>query len=552
MEISLEISQKIKQAVFSLVEDRKRWEPHWEDLARMYLPRRYTWLTTAKVTNGLERNNRILNPTGTFAARTLASGMNNGITSPARPWLNLGATGLKLSDHPELAVHLQEEEEILYSIFADSNFYNSIAVVYLDIVIFGTAAMLIYEDNISTIRCYNSPLGEFYVAQSNRLQVNLFARKFMRTVTQIVEQWGIENVSENIKRAYTAHKGSQNTSYKIVHLIEPNKTGDGLVPKSFKFREIYYEEGAKSGLILSAKGFNELPGIFPRWETIGNESYGSSPGMDNYPDVVQLQAETKNKAQGLDKMIRPPMVADIQLQNKPTALVPNGITFVSGINSIGMKPIHELRLPVAEISQDIKTIELRIKQGFHNDLFRLISELDTVRSATEIDGIKEEKLVLLGPVLQRFETEALDVAVKRIRNIAKRRGIIPELPEQYRNVEIEISYNSILSVAQKAFNAIPTERFLQLVGQVVPLYPAALNVPNIDNILRNYGNSIGIAADELNTRDETEAANQQNQELTDLRETAATGGDLVNSAQQLSQTEVGGGANALELLLGGG
>jgi hypothetical protein len=33
-----------------------------------------------------------------------------------------------------------------------------------------------------------------------------------------------------------------------------------------------------------------------------------------------------------------------------------------------------------------------------NDLFRMISELDTVRSATEIDARREEKLVLLGPV----------------------------------------------------------------------------------------------------------------------------------------------------------
>jgi hypothetical protein len=73
-----------------------------------------------------------------------------------------------------------------------------------------------------------------------------------------------------------------------------------------------------------------------------------------FPDVIQLQQETKRKAQGLDKMINPPVVADIQLQHRPTALMPNGITYVAGANSIGVKPLYSVNAPIQEMTQDIK------------------------------------------------------------------------------------------------------------------------------------------------------------------------------------------------------
>jgi len=549
VKINNELHLTLKRLMSELVSDRDRWKPHWEDIARMYLPRRYSWLTSSRAVNGLERNKFILDPTGTFSARTLASGMMNGITSPARPWINLGAKGYDLAEHRELAINLQQRESILYSIFAESNFYSAISTLYLDLVLFGSAAMLVYDDDQAIIRCYNSALGEFFFSQSHRLQVDIFAREFNLNVAQIVARWGIDNVSTGIRTAFETPTGGKLTSHTIVHLIEPNKD-DGLVAKTFKYREVYWERGGESGTILAANGFHELIGAFARWETIGNDNYGSSPAMDNYPDVVQLQAETKNKAQGLDKMVRPPMLADIQLQNKPSALVPHGITYVSGINSVGMKPIHEVRLPIAELSNDILSIQQRIGRGFHNDLFRMISNLDTVRSATEISGLKEEKLVLLGPVLQRFEVEVLNPIILRTLALAKRRGVLPDYPEQYQDIEVEISYNSVLSVAQKAFNTVPTERYLQFIGEVAPIYPEAVNVPNMDNILLNYGNALGLAADEMNSPEDIAAAKAQQQQAAGDQSQLDQGSQIVDSAAALSQTDVGGGVNALQQLLG--
>ena len=437
---------------------------------------------------------------------------------------------------------------------AESNFYNSIAVLYLDLVLFGSAAQLIYEDQESVIRCFNPALGEFYLGQSDRLQVNTFAREFTYKVNQVVDRWGIENVSAKVADAYNQAGSRLQEEITIVHLIEPNDTKDGLLPSKFPYREYYWEAAGDADKVLSIRGFNELPGIFPRWDTVANESYGGCPAMDALGDVIQLQHETKAKGQALDKLINPPVQADIQLQHKPTALLPRGITYVSGLanSNAAIRPVYQINPPLGEMSADIVQLQGRIREIFHNDLFRMIAQLETVRTATEIDARREEKLVLLGPVLERFENEALDPAINRIFNIANRAGLLPVVPEGFEDAEIDIQYVSVLSTAQRAVGTASTERFLQLIGSLAAVHPPALNIPNFETLLRDYGRDIGVAARGLNTPEQIAELMAAQQAQAEAQQQVETAGEMASGAETLSKTDVGGGLNALELIAGGG
>ncbi|MBK6911397.1 MAG: hypothetical protein IPH10_10795 [bacterium] len=126
--------------------------------------------------------------------------------------------------------------------------------------------------------------------------------------------------------------------------------------------------------------------------------------------------------------------------------MPGGHTFVSGTSQMGgAKPAYQVAPPLGELSADIRDVQLRIREFFHNDLFQMISQLETVRTATEIDARREEKLVQLGPVLERFENEALDPAIKRIFAIMDRMGLLPEAPQSLQGADLEIQYVSILA-----------------------------------------------------------------------------------------------------------
>lgn len=552
MKIALELLTQKKATLSAMERDR---QPHWQlwrELADFYLPRRYSWLLSEserRVRNA--KNPYILDNTGTAAARTLASGMMNGVTSPSRPWFKLRIAGFSDEVMNEVRIWLDEVARRMLLVMAESNFYNAMAVMYLDLVVFGSAAMLIYEDFESVIRCYNPCLGEFYFAQSDRLQVNTFAREFTYKVHQVVEWWDEKNVSDRVRERYKLGGAALQDDVQICHLIEPNIDGRGSLPKKFKFREYYWEKGVSDGQILAERGFNEMPGVFPRWELSGNDAYGTCPAMDALGDVIQLQHETKKKAQGLDMAFNPPMVADIQLQNRPTALLPKGITYVAGINNMGLKPAFQVNPPLGEMTLDIREVQSRIRETFHNDLFRMISQLETVRSATEIDARREEKLVLLGSVLDRFENEALDPGLNRVFGIAQRAGLFPPPPQSIAGSDIQIQYVSILSSAQRAVGVVPVERWLGLIGEVSAVHPEALDLPNWDELLRNYGTDLGVSARDINSREEVMRRAQQRQQQLAAQEAAATGAVLVEGAKTLSETDVGGGANALQRMLGG-
>lgn len=552
MKIEATEQKRLQGVIAELRTDRLPFWTLWREVANYFLPKRYVWLQSdkeARIKNA--KNPYILDSTGTTAARILSSGMMNGITSPSRPWFRGRIAGFE-HEGDAVAVWADEVVRRMLFVMSESNFYNGMAVLYLDLVIFGSAGMLIYEDDETVIRCYNPALGEFYLGMSHRLSVDTFAREFKQSVKQIASNFGEENMSETL-RGKLKQGGAQCLHlYDITHLVEPNYASSS-VPNKFKYVETYWETNSiAQGQILAQRGFNELPGIFPRWELTANDSYGTSPAMDALPDVIQLQHETKRKAQGLDKMINPPIVADIQLEHRPTALMPNGITFVAGNNNVGAKPLYQIQAPLQEMTEDIKEVQLRIREIFHNNLFNMISQLDTVRSAAEIDARREEKLVMLGSVLDRFESEALSPAINRIYSIMDRQGMLPEPPAEIEGADFEIQYVSILSTAQSAVAAAPVERWVSFIGSLVATVPEVGQVPDWGELTRNYGTAIGVHARDMRTREDVAEANEAEQQKLAAQEAGVAGQELVNAGKTLSETDVGGGANALQQLLAQG
>lgn len=558
MKISPEAHQAKKSLIGGLDTEREQFKPLWRDLADYILPTRYAWLLTeVERRKKMTRNPNIIDATATLSARVLASGMLNGITSPSRPWFKLrvksrvraGRVYQNLNENYSVRRWLDEVERLMLQAMADTNFYNALATMYLDLVIFGTSAVLIYEDYRSVFRCYNASLGEYYLANSSSGAVNTFARQFRYTASQIVERWGAENVTESVRVAVQNKDAKQTQTFVVNHLIEPNDAKI-RIPSIFNFRELYWLDGHEAGSVLDVRGFNELPGIFPRWEVSGSDSYGSSPGMDALGDVIQLQHESKRKAQGLDFMLKPPMKMDIQLQNKPSAFIPGGVTYLAGVNNAGAEPLYQVNMPIGELTADIRDVQSRVRMFFHNDLFTMISNLETVRTATEIDARREEKLIQLGPVLERFENEALDPAIARIYAIMKRAGMIPPPPEGLEDEELEIQYVSILSTAQSAVGVAPTERWIGLIGNIASAYPAAVNIVNWDDLIRDYGRDVGVKAKHILSKEEAAEATARQEEMLASREAVAQGAQVAQGAETLSKTDVGGGANALQVLMG--
>jgi hypothetical protein len=552
-----------------LEQARYSWWQHWRDLADYILPRRYRWLVTANQWNkGAQINQRIINSTGTTAARNAAAGIMSGTTSPSRPWfrLSLAEGNDEIARDGDVQIWLEEATRRMLRVMAGSNYYGAKAVQYLDLVVFGTAPLIIYPDRDSVIRCFNPAAGEYYCAVGPNFDVNTLYRKFTMTVQQIVDEFGIENASPSVKSIWDtvqkANGSGAETEIEIGHAIEPNPDytpnpqGPGAlgVPRHFRFREYYWESGSTQTTgFLRATGYLDQPFSCPRWDVIGNDAYGRSPGMDALGDIKQLQQQEKRKAQGIDKIVNPPMVADASMKNQPASLLPGAVTYVPALTGgVGFKPAFTSNMPIGELKEDIAKVEARIKDVFFNDLFLMISQLDTVRTATEIDARREEKLVMLGPAMDRLQREGLAADIRRIFNIMARTGMFPQMPEIMQRADLKIEYISLLADLQRATATTAIERLWGFAGNIGGALPTVLDNLDADATIEEYASLLRVSPRILTSKTQRDQIRQSRAQAEQQQKLEQDAQAAVGGAKVLSETNVGGGQNALQMMLNGG
>lgn len=511
-------------------------------------------------------NQHILDSTGVICARNLASGLVSGKSSPTRPWFKLRVGTVDSTTTSPISLWLAECERILYLVFAESNFYNCIAQFYYDLVIFGTASLLIYEDFENVIACFNPCAGEYYVDIDGKYRPTIFYREFTMTISAVVDEFGLENCSESVQRLYTQNDGSGLTREIIVaHSIEPNDDGRaerfGFSPR-FAYRELYWEWGGSASPqgggpspkgFLRRKGYYERPNITGRWDLVSNDAYGRSPGMDALPDQKQLQLESRRKAQAIDKMVNPPLVADVQLKNQPASLLPGGMTYVQGYTSSG-KPgiasIYDTKFPVNEITEDLNEVRTRLGKTFFNDVLMTASQYETRSNVTAVewDMRKSESLVALGPALERIDHEVLGPTLDRVFGIASRAGILPPAPEEIQGRMIEVEYVSMLQQAQQAAASAGIERVLTLAGNILPAKDDIMDNIDTDYALDKYSELLNNDPKIIRSPEAVDQIRQARQQAQQQAAQAEQIAALAKAGQQLSQTDVGGGVNALQLM----
>lgn len=487
--------------------NRYSWWTHWRELADYFLPRRYKWIVTPnQMARGSPINQHILDSTGVICARNLASGLVSGKSSPTRPWFKLRVGTMDSTTTSPVSLWLAECERLLYLIFAESNFYNSIAQYYFDLVIFGTASMLIYEDFENVINCINPCAGEYYVDIDGKYRPTIFYREFTMTVSALVNEFGYENCSASIRQLFDDPGGANLTRELIVaHSIEPNDDGKAHefgFSEKFKFRELYWEWGGSASPqgsnyqpqgFLRRKGYYSMPNITCRWDLVSNDAYGRSPGMDALPDQKQVQLETRRKAQAIDKMVNPPLVADVQLKNQPASLLPGGMTYIQGMAANGGKPaiasIYDThQFPVDAITADLTTVQQRLAKTFFNDVLFTASQFETRSNVTQLEWNmrKSESMVALGPALDRIDYECLDNVIDRAFDIAARSGVLPPAPPEIQGQMINITYVSMLKQAQEAAAASGIQATLQLAGELEGIKPGSMMNIDVDYALDKY------------------------------------------------------------------
>ncbi|MBL0897625.1 MAG: hypothetical protein IBJ17_02855 [Reyranella sp.] len=535
----------------ALDRERQSWFAHWRELSDFILPRRGQFLgLPGQSDRGRKANGKILDSTGTLAARTLASGLMSGVTSPARPWFRLTVSDPALAQVAGVRTWLDQVQESMLRVFARSNLYNALATVYEELGVFGTGALLVLEDEHDVVRAWPLTVGEYWLASSDRQVVNTLYREFPITVFQLVERFGRDAVSQHVREQYDA--GIWDREYAIVHAIEPNEGRDlaRADNRNMPFRSVYYEKAGVDDRLLSVSGFENFPAMCPRWHLVGNDVWGRSPGMDALPDVKGLQTMHKRFSQALEKLINPPMVAPPSLRNETASSLSGAVTYVADSTGVGFRPAYQINPPINHLTSAIADRQRSVQAAFYADLFLMMSQLDDVRSATEIIERREEKLVMLGPVLERLHDELLDPLINRVFGLMERAGAVPPPPEALSGQAMDVEYVSSLAQAQRAVATGGIERFVSFAGRAAAMRPDVLDKLDVDQAVDVYGDLLGVPGRLIVPTEQATAARAQRMQAQQQQAALQAGQTLAIGAERLGRVDVGGGKNALQALLG--
>lgn len=551
-----EVLEQLDSAMWT---ERASYDSHWHEIGDWLQPTRTRFWTTQR-TQGGKRNQNIIDSTGRFAARTLASGMHAGLTSPARPWFKLTTPDPDLARFKPVEEWLETVTKRMNVVFADSNLYLAFPLLYSDLGIFATAAMGMMPDSEDLLRLYNYPIGSYALGVDERGKVAMFSRRFEMSVLQLVRSYGLgpdgktidwSRFSTTVKNLWDRHQLT--APVEVLWVISPNDDYQAgrLGPRGFKFSSCHIERGSQEGRaagIMRESGFETFPIFAPRWEVTGPEdSYGTDcPGMTALGDVKQLQIQHRDKGKAIKKQIDPPVQGPPALSGKRVSLLPGDVTLTAdGSKDGGLRTIHEIDLNLADLRADMAETQYRIRQAFYADLFLMMATSDQTLgadrpTAREIEERHEEKLIALGPVIERNSDEVLDPAIDRTFAMMQQAGLLPPPPQEVQGVRLKVEYVSIMAAAQKLAGVVAQDRFLLSVVNLTQTYPQAKHKVNVNRAIDNYREMYGVDPTMVRSDDEANALAGEEAKAMAAAQNAATAAQLGKGLKDAASAPMGG------------
>lgn len=531
-----------------LRDERASWMSHWKAISDYLLPRSGRFFLQDR-NRGDKRHNAIYDNTATRALRVLAAGLMAGMTSPARPWFRLTTSVAELDESAAVKSWLADVTRLMQMVFAESNTYRALHSIYEELGAFGTASTIVLADFDDVIHHYVLTAGEYAIAADARGGVNTLYREFQMTVAQMVREFGRENCSLIVRNMFD--RGALDQWVTVMHAIEPRTDRDVSKrdDRNMAWKSVYFEPGADDAHVLRESGFRRFPALCPRWTVVGGDIYGTSPAMEALGDIKQLQHEQLRKAQGIDYKTNPPLQAPTSLKLRDLDTLPGGISFVDVASpNGGIRSAFEVNIDLSHLLADIQDVRARINSSFYADLFLMLANrVDTRMTATEVAERHEEKLLMLGPVLERLHNEILDPLIELTFQHMVEAGIVPPPPSELQGMDLNVEFISMLAQAQRAIATNSVDRFVGNLGAVASIKPEVLDKFNADRWADLYADMLGIDPDLIVPGDKVALIRQQRAQAVQAQQQAALlnqGADIaqklgsVDTAKQTALTDV--------------
>ena len=505
------LAKQLKDNLSRLMEKRSNWESHWQEVSDYMLPRKAE--ITKERARGDKRHTLIFDATAIHALELLAASLHGMLTSSANKWFSLRFRETELNDVDEAKEWLEDATTKMYDVIAKSNFQQEIFETYHDLIAFGTACLMIEEDDEDVLLFSSRHIKEVYIQENKKGFVDTLYRRFKMPSQAAVDKFGKENVSNDLV------KKAQKTPFdeiELVHVVRPRNDFDPqkLDKKNMPFQSIYMEY--ETSHIISIGGFKENPYVIPRYLKSSTEIYGRSPGQNALAEVKVLNKMVENSLKAAAKQIDPPLLIPDDGMLAPIRMSPGSINYYRSGSRDRIEPLNINANNATTLNSENQRREAIVKM-FHVD--QLVIAENRNMTATEVLQRQEEKMRILGPVMGRLQSELLSPLIIRIFNIMLRKGLFTEAPDILRQQELNIEYVSPMALAQRSQELQSIMRGLEIFGSLAQTMPV-MDYLDENGLIKQVIDILGLPAKMIKSdsqvrqiREERAAAQQQQMEM---------------------------------------
>jgi hypothetical protein len=517
--------QELAKAVLSrysrLEQDRAYWMSMWQSISELVMPRK-SYILHQTIQPNSDKETRLFDSTAVRANMILAAGCMSYITPADSRWCSFEAPE-DVEDGEGVQEYFAEVTEAVLETLARSNFHTAIHECYLDRGCFGTAVLFVEPGETTPIIFRNIDVGSFVLSENHEGVVDTCFRKFEMTARQLVAEFGIENVSDTIRKAVDDQK-NLDQKFEVLHGVYPRPEKDRdpkkLDGKNKPFASCYLE--CKSKHILRESGYDEKPFMATRYLKWQQGVYGWSPSWVALPDIRQLNFLQKQ------------MDALAELAAFPRVLIPDGMEGQVDLRAGGItyfnasdpsaKPQEWATQGRYEMGLErVREKQTHINEAFSVPLFQMFtaeeSRTPNRMTATEVNARNAERLVNFSPTFARLTTELLIPLLQRVYGILARRGDLPPPPEALIQQdakgalfvpEPKVVFNSRIALAVRAIELAASERALTRASalQQATGDQSIMDNFNLDRIVREGALAEGVDADHLRDQGEIQQIRQ--------------------------------------------
>ena len=523
-------AEEIIERFDRLKNNRTNWEQLWQEVLKFVTPRK-AWVTRKRETAGERTDSDLYDTTARRANQTLAAGFHGNMTNPATKWFNLRLQDSNLNKVQEVKLWLADAENKILDVLNSSNFNEQIHEAYVDLGSVGTSVLLVEEDIQEIIRFRAIFIEEIVIDENAQERIDTIYRRYKMSAKAASDLWQ-DRAGIKTKELMDNNKWDEKVTF--IHCVQPRPKRDPSKSNAINmpFDSTHVEVDSRT--VVAEGGFNEFPYMVTRFNKVAGDMYGYSPGVILLPDIKMLNAISKTLIKAAQKIVDPPLIMPHDGFLLPLKTIPGGLNYkLSGNVNDKIEALETKgNIPVGRDMQN--DYRLAIQNGFFTDLFLLLADRKNM-TATEVQERIAEKMIMLGPVIGRLQSELLDPIIDRVFGILFRNGILIPPPEVLQGRKIVIEYVSPLALAQRREAITSVSSLLQLSAGVAQFIPEVIDKIDGDKVIDEaaeiFGVSPEIIRDDKQVAEIREIRSKQQQEQAQL----ALAKEAIESNKSLSE-----------------